>query len=302
MNRMLKWTALALAVTLPLSAQAHRAWMLPSATVLSGEEPWITVDAAVSNDLFYFEHFPLQLEGIGKPLALPARGPQAAAQGDQPAAPAPMRRPANKLVITAPDGSEVQPQNGAVGRYRSTFDVQLTQKGTYKLAVANQSLSASWKENGVSHRWMGKLEDLAKHVPAKADELRVTQGSNRMEVFVTSGDTTDSVFKPTRVGLELVPVTHPNDLFAGETATFDFLLDGKPAADLEVTLIPGGNRYRDATGELNLKTDGKGRLTVTWPEPGMYWLEAELLSEKGVKKPVTQRRAVYSATLEVLAP
>lgn len=305
MNRMLKWTALALAVTLPLSAQAHRAWMLPSATVLSGEEPWITVDAAVSNDLFYFEHFPLQLEGVGKPLALPARGPQAApaaAQGDKPAAPAPMRRPANKLVITAPDGSEVQPQNGAVGRYRSTFDVQLTQKGTYKLAVADQSLSASWKENGVSHRWMGKLEDLATHVPAKADELRVTQGSNRMEVFVTSGDTTDSLFKPTRVGLELVPVTHPNDLFAGETATFDFLLDGKPAADLEVTLIPGGNRYRDATGELNLKTDGKGRLTVTWPEPGMYWLEAELLSEKGVKKPVTHRRAVYSATLEVLAP
>src|SRR5690606_21490916 len=147
----------------------------------------------------------------------PSRGPQAApaaAQGDKPAAPAPapMRRPSNKLVITAPDGSEVQPQNGAVGRYRSTFDVQLTQKGTYKLAVANQSLSASWKENGVSQRWRGKLEDLAKSVPAKADDLRVIQGSNRMEVFVTSGDTTDSVFKPTRVGLELVPVTHPNDL------------------------------------------------------------------------------------------
>src|SRR5690606_28322214 len=34
MNRMLKWTALTLAVTLPLTAKAHRAWMLPSATVL----------------------------------------------------------------------------------------------------------------------------------------------------------------------------------------------------------------------------------------------------------------------------
>ena len=305
MNRLLKWTALALAVTLPLSAQAHRAWMLPSATVLSGEEPWVTVDAAVSNDLFYFEHFPLQLEGIGKPLALPARGPQAApaaAQGDQPAAPAPMRRPANTLVILAPDGTPVEPQNGAVGRYRTTFDVQLTQKGTYKLAVANQGLMASWKENGVAHRWMGKLEDLSKSIPTQADELRVTQGSNRMEVFVTSGDTTTSVLKPTKVGLELVPVTHPNDLFAGETATFDFLLDGKPAADVDVTVIPGGNRYRDSTNELTLKTDSKGRLTVTWPAPGMYWLEAELRTDKGVKKPVTERRASYSATLEVLAP
>ena len=50
---------------LPLSAQAHRAWMLPSATVLSGDEVWVTVDAAVSNDLFYFEHFPLRIANLG---------------------------------------------------------------------------------------------------------------------------------------------------------------------------------------------------------------------------------------------
>ena len=52
------WRAAALAVSLsvalPMAAHAHRAWMLPSATVLSGNEPWVTVDAAVSNDLFYF--------------------------------------------------------------------------------------------------------------------------------------------------------------------------------------------------------------------------------------------------------
>ena len=305
MNRMLKWTTLALAVALPLSAQAHRAWMLPSSTVLSGEEPWITVDAAVSNDLFYFEHFPLQLDGIGKPLALPARGPQAApaaAQGEKPSAPAPMRRPTNKLVVTAPDGSEVQPQNGAVGRYRTTFDVQLTQKGTYKLAVAGSGLMASWKENGLTHRWMGKPEDLARQVPAKADALRVVQSNTRMEVFVTSGATTERVLKPSNSGLEMLPITHPNDLFAGETARFAFLLDGKPAKNLEVVVIPGGNRYRDATGELNLRTDAKGVLSVTWPAAGMYWLEAELKSSDAVKKPVTERRAVYSATLEVLAP
>src|SRR5690554_7536764 len=75
MKPMFKWTALALALCLPLSANAHRAWMLPSATVLSGEEPWITVDAAVSNDIFYFEHFPLQIEGVGEPLVMPGQKP-----------------------------------------------------------------------------------------------------------------------------------------------------------------------------------------------------------------------------------
>ena len=48
----------------PVAANAHRQWMLPSATVLSGNNPWITVDAAVSNDLFYFDHNPMRLEGI----------------------------------------------------------------------------------------------------------------------------------------------------------------------------------------------------------------------------------------------
>ncbi len=303
MNRMLKWTALALAVTLPLSAQAHRAWMLPSSTVLSGEEPWITVDAAVSNDLFYFEHFPLQLEGIGKPLQMPARTPQAA-QGDKPAtpAPAPMRRPANKLVILAPDGSEVDAQNGAVGRYRSTFDVHLTQKGTYKLAVASSGLMATWKEGEERRRWMGKAEELKQAIPANASELQVIQRNSRMETFVTAGNPTNKVLAPTNQGLELVPVTHPNDLFAGEAAEFTFLLDGKPAKDVEISVVPGGNRYRDETGDFTVKTDAEGKVAITWPTPGMYWLEAELSTTEGVAKPVTERRAVYSATLEVQAP
>jgi uncharacterized GH25 family protein len=306
MNPMLKWTTLALAVCLPLSAQAHRAWMLPSATVLSGEDPWITVDAAVSNDLFYFEHFPLQLEGIGQPITMAPRGPAPQAAGknakDAKSGPgkAPMRRPPAKLQVLKPDGSAGQAEYGNTGRYRSTFDVHLTEKGTYKLAVANSGLAASWKQDGQPQRWMGSAEDFAKQVPAKAQDLKVSQSSNRMEVFITSGEPTDTVLKTTGQGLELAPITHPNDLFAGEEAQFKFLLDGKPAANVEITVIPGGNRYRDQTGEISLKTDANGAFSITWPNAGMYWLEAELKSTQGVSKPATERRAVYSATLEVL--
>jgi uncharacterized GH25 family protein len=289
MKPIIKWTALALAVCLPLSAQAHRAWMLPSATVLSGEDPWITVDAAVSNDLFYFEHFPLRLQGIGDVDKVPAGGPP----GMRP-------RPAPELLLIAPDGSRLNAENGSIGRYRSTFDVHLTQKGTYKLAVANDGLFASWKENGENRRWMGKADTFEKDVPANADSLKVSQSSSRMEVFVTSGNPTEDVLKTTGKGLELSPVTHPNDLFAGEAAEFVFLLDGEPAADVEISVVPGGNRYRDELGEINLKTDAQGKVSITWPNAGMYWLEAELKTDKGVTKPATERRASYSATLEVL--
>ncbi|MBB3102054.1 DUF4198 domain-containing protein [Azomonas macrocytogenes] len=286
-----KWTALALVICLPLSAQAHRAWMQPSATVLSGDDSWITVDAAVSNDLFYFEHVPLLLEGIGTPLQAPAASGQA-----------PMRRPPSQLQIIAPDGSSIAAENGNIGHYRTTFDVQLKQKGTYKLAVANSGLLATWKDKDQPRRWMGKASELANNVPANAADLKVTQSDSRMETFVTSGNPTRTVLKPTNQGLELVPITHPNDLFAGETAEFSLLIDGKPAKNLEVNITPGGNRYRSETGEIERKTDEQGKFSVTWPVAGMYWLQAETTSTQGVAKPANERRASYSATLEVLAP
>lgn len=297
MQPMIKWTALALAICLPLSANAHRAWMLPSATVLSGDEPWITVDAAVSNDLFYFEHFPLQIEGVGEPLMMPGQKP--AAQD----AKAPPARPRAQLEIIRPDGSLAQPQFGNTGRYRSTFDVQLDQKGTWKLAIANQGLFARYEEKGEMRRWSGKAADFAKQVPTDAEKLHVTESASRMEVFVTSGKPSEHVLKPTNQGLELVAKTHPNDLVAGETAHFAFLLDGKPAADLQVTLIPAGIRYRDELKEISLSTDKDGAVSITWPQAGMYWLEAvSSQPSKNSTSPATQRRASYTATLEVLAP
>ena len=103
-------------------------------------------------------------------------------------------------------------QNGATGRYRSTFDVPIKQKGTYKFAVTNSSVFASYKENGQTRRWSGAPADFAKSMPAGATDVRSTFNQSRMEVFVTSGKPTTGTLKTTGQGLELAPVTHPNDL------------------------------------------------------------------------------------------
>lgn len=301
MKTFTKLGLLTLATCLSFSAHAHRSWMLPSATILSGDAPWVTVDAAVSNDIFYFEHFPLQIEGVGQPFARPgAQQPPQAADGKP--APQPMQRPRASLQIQRPDGSLAQPQFGNTGRYRSTFDVELDQKGTWKLAIANQGLFASYELDGERKRWSGKLEDIKAAIPAKADKLQVTRSSSRMEVFVTSGAPSEQVLKPTGKGLELAPSTHPNDLVQGEAARFVFLLDGKPAANVKVTLIHEGIRYRDNLDEIELTTNDKGEFSVDWPQAGMYWMEA--VSSMPVKddSPVTQRRDSYTATLEVMAP
>ena len=119
-------------------------------------------------------------------------------------------------------------------------------------------------------------------------------------MYVTSGKPTRETLKSSGSGLELDPVTHPNDLVAETPATFRLLKDGKPAPDLKVTVIPGGSRYRDKLGEMSFTTDSDGKFSVTWPEPGMYWMEAVARDGNTEVQGVAERRAAYVATLEVL--
>ena len=274
-TRLLIAASAALALSAAAPAQAHRQWMLPSSTVLSGDDVWVTVDAAVSNDLFYFEHQPLRLDAVK---------------------------------AWAPDGSEAPIENKATGRYRSTFDVHLTQKGTWRIASVADMLMGSYDLDGRTERLPRgtTAANLAERLPAGATNVRTAEANNRNEIFVTVGEPTTTLFTPTGKGIELVPVTHPNDLFADETATFQFLLDGKPAAGLPVTVIPGGIRYRDQLGQIDLKTGADGTVAINWPEPGMYWLnvttpQAEREEGAGGPPPLA-RRASYVTTLEVMAP
>ena len=254
-------------LTVPFGAAAHKTWLRPSQTVLAGTDPWITVDAAVSNDLFYFNHVPLRLDN---------------------------------LVITAPDGSKVEPQNLATGKYRNVFDVQLAQQGTYRIAVVNSGLSGSWEEDGKPKRWRGTPATFATEVPKDAKNLQVSQSLGRNETFVTNGSPNDTALAPSGEGIELVPVTHPNDLFAGEEATFRVLVDGKPAPGLEFEIVRGETRYRNAQDEIKATTDAKGEFSVTWPVAGMYWLETSTQDDRTTLPQARQRRLSYVATLEVL--
>lgn len=249
----------------PLSA--HRLWIMPSTTVVSGEDSWVTFDAAASNDVFWPDHQPLRAE------------PQA----------------------SAPDGKAAKVENFAVGRYRATFDLHLTQQGTWKLALVNNGVMGSYKQGGEEKRLpRGTTADkIATLIPADATDVKLAETSNRNEVFVTLGAPTDTVLKPTGQGLELASVTHPNDLVVNEPAVLGFVVDGKPAAGLTVTLIPGGGRYRSSPGEMTLTTDAKGQVTVKWPAPGMYWVNATSTG-KSTTIPNADRRLGYTTSLEVL--
>lgn len=263
---------MAVVSALPLSAQAHRGWILPAETVLSKDNAWVTFDAAISNGIFHADH--------------------AAMRPDM-------------ITVTAPDGSNVAIENVHTGKLRGTFDLQLKQKGTYRIYTASNGLSARWETEGGERRmWPQRgapatQEGFEKEVPKKAKNLQISQTSRRLETFVTSGSPSKDVLKPTGVGLELAPITHPNDLFEGEEAKFQFLIDGKPAVGAKVEIIAGGMRYRNSQNSIELESDKNGVITVLWPKAGVYWLSASYRDDKA-KKPATNRSGSYTATFEVL--
>lgn len=270
--------ALALCLVLPLSAQAHKAWILPSATVLS-DHAWITFDAAVSNDLFYFNHVPIKLDN---------------------------------LVITAPDGTSVPAQNPFTGKYRSSFDLELVQSGTYRVALFSNAVGGDRRPPGApgaggpgaggpAPAAGGPGGGMAAPAAgANQPPREPTQSIRRNETFVTSGKPSDTALK-----LAFSPANRSFGWVTGISSrptpvSFKFALDGKPAANLELEIVPGGSRYRDSQQEIKVTTDKDGLFSVTWPAAGMYWIEASVQDDKATIAPAKKRRVGYTATLEVL--
>jgi len=304
MKRMFLLAATALISSSPL--YAHNAWIKPSATTVSGEDGWVTFDAAASTDVYNADHAPMALE---------------------------------QIKAYAPDGTETPIENGMRGRFRSTFDVHLTKPGTWRVGIQNLSVTGSYKLDGQEYRVGGRrgpppsaggpggapggnppaggpggpgapqrsgnapnfvASSADFSPPAGATDVKLSLSGMRNEVFVTLGN--PSEVRLTGQGLEMQPISHPADLVADEPGRFRFLVDGKPAAGLEVEAVPDGRRFRDEQGTIAATTDANGEVTINWTGPGLYWLHTDYRDESSPRPGITGRRFQYTANLEVMAP
>jgi hypothetical protein len=268
-NRILKGALLGLALAgMSMSAQAHRGWLLPSTAMVEAKEPWVTLDGAISEGLFEFHHVPLRLDN---------------------------------LTITGPDGVTTKAEGAVLGKFRSTIDIPLPKNGTYRLAIVSNNVMGSYKLGGEVKRFRGVEGTPGAQVPAGATDVTTSTTHTRLETFVSANDMNDTALKPSGVGLEMVPVTNPSDLRAGEPITFRFQLDGKPLPNFPFSMVPGAVKYRGTLGELRFTTDARGEVKFTVPEANMYWLSAKfpLETQKGPPAPGAKRYS-YTATLDVL--
>ncbi|WP_374587246.1 DUF4198 domain-containing protein [Ideonella dechloratans] len=233
--------ALALTAALPLVTWAHDTWVLPSSTLVTGRSQSVVIDAAVSTDLFIAE----------RPLAW----------GD--------------LRVTGPDGQPLPSGDRSATALLSSVSVELPVEGTYRFSNVSDSLMASYQDaEGKTQRFRGTPAEFAQKVPAGAKVLGVMHTLARQQTFVSREKASAPAFPPEGQGLEVLPLDAVNDLSDGDRTRFTLLLDGKPLAGEQLSLVREGNRYRYDRGEQTVTTDAKGQFTIAWAAPGRYWLGA----------------------------
>lgn len=329
LNKTLLLAVGSLAFAVP--AQAHDAWFLPSVTVLSDTNQGITVDAATSSVPFVANHAPLNVDAVQVQAPDGTTGKiENVARGRY--------RSTFDVLIDKPGTWRIGTTMDAVmGRFKVNGEDWMVGRrrgpggpggpGAGGPAAGGPGMGAEsgnrppmppaggpaggpggpggpGGEGGGPRRMIDPAHIVASvaDIPAGATDLDLTQNQSRNEFFVTAGEPTQTVLQATGKGLEMVPVTHPDDLVTTEPGKFRFLVDGKPAAGLKVEFVPNAQRFRDGDHAQALTTGADGVVTIKWPVAGFYWVNASLTDDKPTAPRATKRRLTYTATLEVVAP
>lgn len=272
MRKITKKMALFMLMSGITSVSAAKMYVLPSNTQLSGNENWVTFDAAYADDIFIPVHGGIKLDQVH---------------------------------ITAPSGQKAKAENGMEGELRTVFDLKLSEKGTYAVAVESQKIWVKHQpKDAEKHEWWGgtqaELDEKLKDKAFVDGIIEIRNYNVRADAFVSLGEPTDNGLKAKDKGFDLDFLTHPNDFYVGETAEFVLKKDGKPLADTELKLERASARFLPSRDETTLTTDANGKISIDWKNAGRYVLSIEFKGEKPKDKLKAQQRIRYYATFEVL--
>jgi hypothetical protein len=264
------------------AAWAHTPYLRP--TTFAPDRPFVTVEAALA-EIFFVPDFPI--------------------------------RSAGDYWVIGPDGARTRVDSVSTLKAFAAFDAALPADGTYRITTGERPgrtskwarIDGAWKmvrpagagRPGAPRPGEGEggsrfVEEAA--IPAGAETM-TSQSTSRVETYVTRGAPTRAALKPTGQGLELEPLTHPNEAFAGEAFKFRLLMDGKPLPGAGFTVARGGDIYAESRFSADGATDASGAGAVTLAEPGVYVLEADYPARKpGAPEPVA-KSAQYVLTFEV---
>ena len=266
---LLGWTSL---------SHAHGRYVLPSHTLVSGDKPQgISLTASITNDLFHPDK-PLGNGAGGKVNGFLQSLFDVLQNG-----------------VVAPDGS-VTPMKWQAYQRFSASDLKVEQSGTYRVQLVQPETHMVTFKNAKGER--DRRFGSNSKIPEGATDITRRTIASSVVAYISHNDTSD--LPTTGKGLELAGETHPNDLFAGEEASFALTLNGKPLTSAaKVHFVQGGTRYRNQRDVIELETNARGEFTLPLKQAGMHWLEVEYSMKGDKKSGVDVHHNTLYLTLEV---
>ena len=282
--------------------QAHSRWLVPSHTILSGEQAEVVaLDFSISNDIF---HPDVSFGGsllYQKPLPPEATDPAIKAMQQKRRANMASQAGQAKVLVIAPDQMITQISDIAdVGR-KSVAAALLDQSGTYHIQVVQPPvlLTLYKGEDGKPAREFGSREQTQSLLPPGASDIKVLRVINTVDTYISRNQISDAVLKPSNSGLEMIFHSHPNEIFVGEQSNGTVLFNGKAVpANTELKIVRNDTRYRNQRNVKTVHTDAKGQFVIAWQTPGLYLVEVEYSPPQAAEGADLERYGVYT-TLEV---
>lgn len=205
----------------------------------------------------------------------------------------------SRFSVTGPDGRETAPDAVHLLKTRAVAEHTLPKApGTYRFS-AGPRLGATFRTWEVDGKQQSSRDPEAK-IPAGAKVLSNFQSLTLAETYVTVGAPDRGALRPRGRGIELVPVTHPGDLFVGESFEFTVQYDGKPLADQKVEITEAVWTSDRKPQVQALLTDARGRASFKLERAGTWLALTRHRTKAPAGAPVDEYSNSYTLTFRVL--
>ena len=185
----------------------------------------------------------------------------------------PKQGPGNLLSIFHPEGWRIGPSSTYVGQTRTVAEMELQEPGTYRIETDRPAHYVTEIEVDGEKKWVHKPKD---QLPGK----KIIQSAHRWSqsaTFVTVKKYTRGVLEATGAFLEIVPVTHPNEIVVGKPFVVRVLSRGQSVSSQQIRAYSETASGYDTS--LATVTDADGECELIFPSPGKYLLIANLRQE-----------------------
>jgi len=230
--------AVGLFFALPYSSRqlrAHQAWILPNFFRTEQNPAWLSFDTTWGDSAF------TPMEGPGL----------------------------QQIWIVGPSDQRRTPPLLYVGKTKTVGECELDQSGTYRIEAFKPPTYWTRVVDGDAEKWLRKSKDLV----GDAKIVRSDQYWSKAVAYVTVEKVTTEPLASQNDLLELAPINHPNEIFAGTVFQARLFGSGTPMPDHPIKVFAEGSQAHEATVTHN--TDKEGLLSVKFDQPGRYLLVAQ---------------------------